>query len=432
MKQITEITRRDIFSLFIYGRDIEEFFDSKRIKYGYYGRLSEIDFLKRIYDLKSLQSFDNRFDDAEGDIWQHTINNDDYEEGWVFEDARFELLNGDDEVLLKFLCTVFHPAVRNENGYWKEFLEAVNGLLRADGYELYSESKISGRDVFGWRKYDPEESSLFVPFSQRNEKDIKGKKLKLSLNMKTRSQIYKLIEKYSTVYRETDETGWQYDITTSECVFRDMSQFYRPKCFDAKNNYIETTSMEEFILHNYPFYVFDAIELYEKYNTDSDYAAQMNMIFKLNSVPYKLEQGRIVSTLEIAIDPKILAEISEKGLKELLSEANAYYRSGNKQIAVEKIWDAFERLKTYYSPTLNKAQSADKIIDNMSNSEPNYKTLYEAEFKALTNIGNNFRIRHHETTKIDITDNRQYDYFYKRCLALVSVAILYLEGGINA
>ena len=432
MKQITEITRRDIFSLFIYGMDIEEFFDSKRIKYGYYGRLSEIDFLKRIYDLKSLQSFDNRFDDAEGDIWQHTINNDDYEEGWVFEDARFELLNGDDEVLLKFLCTVFHPAVRNENGYWKEFLEAVNGLLRADGYELYSESKISGRDVFGWRKYDPEESSLFVPFSQRNEKDIKGKKLKLSLNMKTRSQIYKLIEKYSTVYRETDETGWQYDITTSECVFRDMSQFYRPKCFDAKNNYIETTSMEEFILHNYPFYVFDAIELYEKYNTDSDYAAQMNMIFKLNSVPYKLEQGRIVSTLEIAIDPKILAEIPEKGLKELLSEANAYYRSGNKQIAVEKIWDAFERLKTYYSPTLNKAQSADKIIDNMSNSEPNYKTLYEAEFKALTNIGNNFRIRHHETTKIDITDNRQYDYFYKRCLALVSVAILYLEGGINA
>ena len=432
MKQITEITRRDIFSLFIYGMDIEEFFDSKRIKYGYYGRLSEIDFLKRIYDLKSLQSFDNRFDDAEGDIWQHTINNDDYEEGWVFEDARFELLNGDDEVLLKFLCTVFHPAVRNENGYWKEFLEAVNGLLRADGYELYSESKISGRDVFGWRKYDPEESSLFVPFSQRNEKDIKGKKLKLSLNMKTRSQIYKLIEKYSTVYRETDETGWQYDITTSECVFRDMSQFYRPKCFDAKNNYIETTSMEEFILHNYPFYVFDAIELYEKYNTDSDYAAQMNMIFKLNSVPYKLEQGRIVSTLEIAIDPKILAEIPEKGLKELLSEANAYYRSGNKQIAVEKIWDAFERLKTYYSPTLNKAQSADKIIDNMSNSEPNYKTLYEAEFKALTNIGNNFRIRHHETTKIDITAYRQYNYFYKRCLALVYVAILYLEGGINA
>ena len=412
--------------------DIEEFFDNKRIQYGYCGRLSELDFLKRIYDLKSLPSFDDRFDDAEGDIWQHTVNNNDYEEGWIFEDDRFELLNGDDEVLLKFLCAVFQHAVRTESGYWKEFLGEVNGLLQNDGYELYPESKISGRDVYGWRKHDLEESSLFVPFSQRNEQDIKEKKLKLSLNMKTRNQIYKLIEKHSTVYRETDETGWGYDIKTSECVFRDMSQFYKPKCFDVKNNYIETSSMEEFILHNYPFYVFDAIELYEKYNADSDYTAQMNMIFKLNSVPYKLEQGRIVSTLEIAIDPKILAKIPEKGLKELLSEADAYYRSENKQIAVEKIWDAFERLKTYYSPTLNKAQSADKIIDNMSNSEPNYKELYEAEFKALTSIGNSFRIRHHETTKVDITDNRQYDYFYKRCLALVSVAILYLEGGINA
>lgn len=155
--------------------DIEEFFDSKRIKYGYYGRLSEIDFLKRIYDLKSLQSFDNRFDDAEGDIWQHTINNDDYEEGWIFEDARFELLNGDDEVLLKFLCAVFHPAVRFESGYWKEFLDAVNGFLRNDGYELYPESKISGRDVYGWRKYDPEVSSLFVPFHRETRKTLKEK-----------------------------------------------------------------------------------------------------------------------------------------------------------------------------------------------------------------------------------------------------------------
>ena len=125
MKQITEITRRDIFALFLYGMDIMEFFENKRIQYGCYGKLSEMDFLKRIYDLNALPSYDNRFDDAEGDIWQHTINNDDYEDGWIFEDDRLGLLNGDDEILLKFLCAVFHPAVRVENGYWKElnFLE---------------------------------------------------------------------------------------------------------------------------------------------------------------------------------------------------------------------------------------------------------------------------------------------------------------------
>ena len=432
MKQITEITRRDIFALFLYGMDIEEFWENKRISYGCYGKLSELDFLKRIYDLKALPSCDSRFDNAEGDIWQHTINNDDYENGWIFEDERFELLNGEDEVLLKFLCAVFHPAVRNENGYWKEFLEAVNGLLRADGYELYPESKISGRDVFGWRKYDPEANALFIPFSQRYEKEIKSKQLKLSLNMKTRNQIFKLLEKYSSVYRETTETGWQYDITTSECVFQDISQFYMPRCFNENGNYVDTSDMEQFILHNSPFCVFDAIELYEKYNKDTDFAVQMTALLKLNSVAYKLEYGKIESILDVSINKKDVSSISEKGLRELLMEAESYYKKGNKQIAVEKIWDAFERLKTYYSPSLNKAQSATKIIDDMSGSDTDFKSMYETEFKALTTIGNNFRIRHHETTKIDITDNRQYDYFYKRCLALVSVANLYLEGGTSA
>lgn len=412
--------------------DITELFVSEHVYYNYYGKLNEIDFLKRLYDLKALPSFDSRFDSAEGDIWQHTVNNDDYENGWIFEDERFELLNGEDIVLLKFLCAVFHPAVRVENDYWKEFLDAVNGLLRNDGYELYPEGKISGRDIYGWKRYNPEGNALFIPFSQRNEKEIKSHHLKLTLNKKLRNQIYKLLEKYSTVYQEIDKTGLHYDITTNECVFRDISQFYTPKCYDDNKKYVETSDMEQFILNSSPFSVLDAIELFEKYNSGGEYTAQINALFKLNSVLYKLEQGRVESILEISIDRGNVAEISEKGLKELINEADGYYRSGNKQIATEKIWDAFERLKTYYSPTLDKAKSADKIIEDMSGSEPNFKALYQAEFKELTTIGNKFRIRHHETTKIDITDNRQYDYFYKRCLALISVAILYLEVGTNA
>ncbi len=432
MKQITETTRRDIFTLFKYGKDITDFFENIHITYAYCGKMSEIDFLKRIYDLQKLPSYDSRFENAEGDIWHHTISHNDYEDGWAFEDERFELLNGEDEILLNFLCSVFHPAVRCENGYWKEFLDEINGLLRNDGYELYPESKISGRDVYGWRKYDSEASTSFIPFSKRNEKEIRAKKLKLSLPMKVRKQILELFEKYSIDFNETSETGWQTVVPTEELVFRDISQFYKPMCYDASGSYTETTDMKQFILHNSPFFVFDAIELFAKYNEANDFAAQVNALFKLNSVTYKVEQGQIVSTFDVAIDKKDISGITEKGLKELLGEANDYYRAGNKQIAVEKLWDAFERLKTYYSPALNKAASADKIIDDMSASEQNYQALYKAEFKALTDIGNGFRIRHHETTKIDITDNRQYDYFYKRCLALVSVAILYLEGGANA
>ena len=63
----------------------------------------------------------------------------------------------------------------------------------------------------------------------------------------------------------------------------------------------------------------------------------------------------------------------------------------------------------------------------MSQGNNDYKEMFDNEFLALTKIGNNFRIRHHEMNKVDITDNRQYEYFYKRCFALVSVAIQYLE-----
>ena len=297
MKQITEITRRDIFDLFLYGIDSKELYGDIHINYGCYGKLSELDFLKRIYDLNTLPSYDKRFSDAEGDIWQHTVNNEDYENGWIFEDERLGLLNGEDEVLLKFLCAVFHPAVRVEHGYWKEFLKAVNRLLQADGYELYPESKISGRDVFGWRKYDPEVNALFIPFSQRNKKEINAKHIQLSLNMNLRRQIYNLLEEYSVVYRDTTETGWNYDISTNECVLQDITRFYQPKCFDAAGNYIETSDMQQFILKNSPFCVLDAIELFEKYNMDNDFASKINALFNLHSVSYRLEQGQFHSIL---------------------------------------------------------------------------------------------------------------------------------------
>ena len=78
MKRITEITKRDILVLFRNGLEIDEFFDTKIVSYQYFGRLEEVDFLKRMYDLKNMPSDDSRFENAEQDIWQHMVNNDDY------------------------------------------------------------------------------------------------------------------------------------------------------------------------------------------------------------------------------------------------------------------------------------------------------------------------------------------------------------------
>jgi hypothetical protein len=88
--KISELTRRDIFDS-LRGVDI-------------YGRLEETEFLSRLYDLEKLPSSDSRFKDAAGDIWQHRVNNYDWQDGWVFDDWRFNLRDGDDEILLRFLA----------------------------------------------------------------------------------------------------------------------------------------------------------------------------------------------------------------------------------------------------------------------------------------------------------------------------------------
>ena len=411
---------------------LDKDFETELLHYNYSGKLSELDFLKRIYNLEQLPSYDGRYLNAEGDIWQHTVNNDDYQKGWAFDDERFKLSNGDDEIFLKFLCAVFHPAVREERGCWQECLISVNELLRMDGYELYPSGKISGRDIYNWREYNDNEIDVFVPFSQRNEKAIRAHSLKLYICMKARNQICALFEKYNDVYRETNETGFQYDVTTEEYVFRDISCFYEPRCYNRSSKYVRTRDMKQFILHNSPFCVFDAIELYFRYNADNNYSKEMNALLVRQAIGYQLIQGKLKCTVETSLSENTIAAIPEKGLKELVTDAENYYRDGNKQIAVEKLWDAFERLKTYYSPKLDKKNSANKVVETMSHKEPHFQKLYEDEFKVLTEIGNGFRIRHHETTQTDITDDRQYDYFYQRCHALISTAIFYLEESVKS
>lgn len=427
LNRITEITKLDILDLFRGGLEIEDLFPSLTVTYPYYGRLKELDFLKRLYNLEEMPSNDPRYKNAEQDIWQHTINNNDYPDCWVFEDDRFGLKNGRDETYLKFLCEIFHPAVRYEKGYWKEFLEEVNKSLKSDEYELYPIKKISGRDVYGWRVYQKEDI-LFIPYSQRNKQAIEEKKIVLSINKKARNQIYLFLEDCNKEYRVTDDTGWNYDTTIAKEVFADIRQFYIPRCFNNNKEYVETNDLNDFIMSNSPFCVFDAIELFARHSMLEDFEDKINAIFRLNKIAFRLCNGKIKNAFDAQIIQDSIGAVNEVGLNELLQEAYKYYDSNNLQIAVEKLWDAFERLKTYYaSPTMDKKKSVNKIINVMSNNQQVYIKLFEKEFRELTSFGNDFRIRHHEKTKIDIQDKRHLEYFYKRCLTLISTAIQYLN-----
>ena len=172
------------------------------------------------------------------------------------------------------------------------------------------------------------------------------------------------------------------------------------------------------------FFGYYHLNLYETDNIFKTFLQEIGNIFSKTGLLYTLTLKKIIKRV---IENSILSEnmekeiisIKESGTKELLEEAVNLFKQPNpnvNRVAVEKLWDAFERLKTYYVD-LDKKDSATKIINDISGKKTEFVTLFNDEF----------RIRHHETDKFDMIDNRHYDYFFNRCLSLISLVIKYLD-----
>lgn len=107
-----------------------------------------------------------------------------------------------------------------------------------------------------------------------------------------------------------------------------------------------------------------------------------------------------------------------------IEESKLYIRDADpnkKQIALEKIWDGFERLKTVYGE--DKKTSVKELITIVSNGSAETEKLLNQEFKELTAIGNSFQIRHFENGKALVHSDDQKEYFYFRMLSLLSYCL---------
>jgi hypothetical protein len=140
MNTISEVTRRDIIDYII----------AKQI--AWWGRMEEIPFLSRLYDLEKLPSLDSRFQTASRDIWQHRINNYDWGNEWIFYDDRFNILRGNDLEFVRFICEMLHPVVRSDESEVLKIATEFNRLLNRDGWELFQQGDISSRPIYGAKK----------------------------------------------------------------------------------------------------------------------------------------------------------------------------------------------------------------------------------------------------------------------------------------
>src|ERR1700722_2555836 len=93
--RISEVTRRGIIDALLL-----------RPK-SFHGQMGQVDFLGRVWNLSSMPSTDPRFQNAEADIWQHTINNSDWTDDYLLLDY-LNLKECGDKTFIKFVETAVH------------------------------------------------------------------------------------------------------------------------------------------------------------------------------------------------------------------------------------------------------------------------------------------------------------------------------------
>ena len=135
-RKITEFTRTDIVDALLLEKE-----------YTFNGKLDLISFLKRVWPLESMPSQDSRFKDAAGDIWQHMVNNNDWDESELLY-QRLGINEVPDEQFVRFLETCMSPIVARDPERIESLATLFNKYLQNDGFIAKPTERVSGRTIY--------------------------------------------------------------------------------------------------------------------------------------------------------------------------------------------------------------------------------------------------------------------------------------------
>ena len=209
-----------------------------------------------------------------------------------------------------------------------------------------------------------------------------------------------------------DFTGWplQANRVPSTLAILDLVEF----CF---RHVAQPTEIEyhSFLRHSHL--------RYKQTKGQEGWLADVNGLFSRNALAYELTTTGKVVRLGMPITTEVvrlaLFATGDTALDDLLERARQKYLSFDprkRTESLEQLWDAFERSKTILAP--DKKAGIRALIERKASS-PELAAQLEAEASILTTIGNDFRIRHHETTKHAVAIG-DVDYLFHRCFALLA------------
>jgi hypothetical protein len=173
-------------------------------------------------------------------------------------------------------------------------------------------------------------------------------------------------------------------------------------------------SFHSYMSHSH--YSYDQESGREKFSHD------INRIFERNGVAFNLDQGEV-----IRIAPAVLHDSLDQArfrsgdtiLDGILENARQKFLNRSLEVrreSLEKLWDAWERLKTLEPG--DKKTSTKALLDKAS-PEMNFRNRLEQEALQLTDIGNKFMIRHTEIDKVPISDSAHIDYLFHRMFSMI-------------
>lgn len=155
---------------------------------------------------------------------------------------------------------------------------------------------------------------------------------------------------------------------------------------------------------------------------EQEFRNEVNGLFARSRLAYEVGADMQVRRLGPSEARQLLVDLDpdsrDANLDELIREARRRFLSraeGDQQVAIEKLWDAFERLKTI-EPGTDKKAATTALLGRVAANE--WRSQLDAEMHQLTKIGNTMTIRHHETDKepIPIT---AVDYLFVRMASLI-------------
>lgn len=159
------------------------------------------------------------------------------------------------------------------------------------------------------------------------------------------------------------------------------------------------------------------------------FVSDVNMLFRRNALAFELtaagEARRLLPAPLAEAIGWTLFQTGDAETDRLLETARLRILSpkpDDRRDALEKLWDAFERLKTL-EPGPNKRVQADALLDRVASPGAGYRQVLAREAVELTSIGNSFRIRHSEVTQEALTSPDQVDYLFTRMFAFVRLVL---------